>query len=264
MQEQFVQTQDGVQLRVDAGGSGPPVIWLHGLTDSGRDWREVLRHLNDVHSIAVDLRGHGGSSRQGPYDVETMAGDVHAVVNALDLDRPPVVVGHSLGGAVAVGYAGLYPATGVVNVDQRMQLDLFAEHVKPREHELYGPNFHGALKELSHQMGTEALTEAQRAELDAHRDATTPDVVLGIWGPLFETDPASLRELSDSLMSQVQVPYVELYGNEPGEGYRKWLHKLVPHAGIELWEGCGHYVHWVQPERFAARVRSLVERWTGQ
>ncbi len=100
------------RLRVDDGGAGGvPVVFLHGLAGDRTVWKEQLESLRATRrAIAIDLRGHGESSpsASGDYSIPAFVADVVAAVNALELDRF-VLVGHSLGGAVAAGYAGASP-----------------------------------------------------------------------------------------------------------------------------------------------------------
>ena len=98
-------------LAVDDGGRGPPVVFLHSLTGDAAHWQAQLEHLRPRHrAIAVELRGHGGSDAppDGDYTIGSMADDVAAAVDALGLDRF-ALVGHSMGGGVALRYAGLHP-----------------------------------------------------------------------------------------------------------------------------------------------------------
>lgn len=100
------------QLYVDDGGTGGlPVLFVHSFAGSTAHWRAQLAHLrNSRRAVAMDLRGHGRSSSPAAndYAVEAQANDIAAVADALALNRF-VLVGHSMGGAAAVAYAGKYP-----------------------------------------------------------------------------------------------------------------------------------------------------------
>jgi len=101
----------GGELFVQAGGSGPAVVLLHGYVQSGDMWGPLAARLREQHTVIVpDLRGLGRSSRPvRGYDKKTQARDVHAVVETLGFDRA-AVVGHDLGGMVAYAYAAQYRA----------------------------------------------------------------------------------------------------------------------------------------------------------
>lgn len=102
----------GVSLEVaEAGASdGAPVVLLHGLTDSWRSFAPVLPYLSGVRAIAPTQRGHGGSDKPARgYDLADLAEDVDALLDALALARA-VIVGHSMGAAVACELAAARPA----------------------------------------------------------------------------------------------------------------------------------------------------------
>jgi pimeloyl-ACP methyl ester carboxylesterase len=101
----------------DHGGSGTPVLLLHGLGGTLLHWDAVAPLLTGAHRVvAMDLRGHGLSG-DGPWEWEAVLDDVQAVIDHLDLDAP-VLVGHSLGGMVAVQWALHHPdGPGIVNLD---------------------------------------------------------------------------------------------------------------------------------------------------
>lgn len=105
---------------------GRPLLFLHGGSAHARWWDLVARELApSFRGIALDLRGHGESewSADGDYRLDTHAGDVAAVIAALDL-HGVVVVGHSFGGFVAMRYAARRDPrlAGLVIVDSRTRI----------------------------------------------------------------------------------------------------------------------------------------------
>ena len=99
-------------LGIDDGGSGGiPVIFLHSLAGNSSHWDAQLKHLRtNRRAVAFDLRGHGRSQppKNGDYSIESQAGDVEVVSNYLGIERF-VVVGHSVGGTIAIAYASSHP-----------------------------------------------------------------------------------------------------------------------------------------------------------
>jgi pimeloyl-ACP methyl ester carboxylesterase len=106
LRHHFVDVEDGGRIHVVERGQGPPLVLLHGILLSSALWVHQLRDLADHHRvIAVDLRGHG-QSLPGPAGSGTrvMAADVGAVLETLGVEHA-VVVGHSMGGMVALQLA---------------------------------------------------------------------------------------------------------------------------------------------------------------
>jgi pimeloyl-ACP methyl ester carboxylesterase len=88
-----------------------PLVVIHGGRDHARSWDWVARDLRrDHHVIAPDLRGHGDSSwvRGGHYTIHEFVLDIAQLLETLDLG-PVTIIGHSLGGAVAINYTAIYP-----------------------------------------------------------------------------------------------------------------------------------------------------------
>jgi pimeloyl-ACP methyl ester carboxylesterase len=91
-------------------GSGPPLLLIHGIGDSSATWRTVLPHLARKHLvIAPDLLGHGMSAKpRADYSVAAYANGMRDLLGVLGIDRV-TLVGHSLGGGVAMQFAYQFP-----------------------------------------------------------------------------------------------------------------------------------------------------------
>src|SRR6188474_489675 len=91
-------------------GSGPPVVLIHGMVNSSRHWEAVAHRLADNYTvIAPDLLGHGDSAApRGDYSLGAHASGARDLLTALGHDRV-TVVGHALGGGVAMQFAYQFP-----------------------------------------------------------------------------------------------------------------------------------------------------------
>jgi esterase len=98
-----------MQLNYRRQGRGSPVILIHGLFGSLDNLNGLNKALSEhFEVIAVDVRNHGLSPRSPQMDYPAMAGDILALADSLALERP-VLVGHSMGGKIAMMAAGLAP-----------------------------------------------------------------------------------------------------------------------------------------------------------
>lgn len=248
---------DETGLNFETSGEGADVILVHGITEQIGCWAPVTERLALTHRVtAVDLRGHGASQRQGPYDLATMVGDLAAVMAAAGITEPRLV-GHSLGGAVVSAAAGALAVSSVVNVDQSLRLDEFQAQLQAAAPLLRdATTFPSVITALFDEMAGSALAEAERARIESLRSAKQ-DVVLGVWHDVIESDPADLRALVDATASAVTVPYLNIFGIDPGPDYADWFAAAVPSATTTVWADHGHYPHLVDPDRFVAAVREF-------
>jgi esterase len=97
---------------LDWGNPGaPPVVCVHGYTSSAQAFNALARRFHDrYHFVAMDVRGHGESawSPAGAYQYRDQVGDLAAVVDKLGLSRF-TLIGTSMGGIIAMAYAGAHP-----------------------------------------------------------------------------------------------------------------------------------------------------------
>ena len=93
---------NGIQLYYEIHGEGQPLLFIHGLGSSARDWEyQVEEFSRSYQVITFDLRGHGASDKPaGPYSMAMFAADTVGLLGALKIEGPHVV-GLSLGGGVA-------------------------------------------------------------------------------------------------------------------------------------------------------------------
>ena len=119
---------DGLTLHaLEWSSSGVPLLLVHGFGNEAHFWDDLAPALAPYYrTLALDLRGHGDSDwdADGRYDHLSMARDLECFAGALGFTRL-VVVGHSLGGRVALRFAGrnLEKLAGLVLVDSGPELD---------------------------------------------------------------------------------------------------------------------------------------------
>ncbi|HTV95444.1 MAG TPA: alpha/beta hydrolase [Steroidobacteraceae bacterium] len=110
-QKTSVSLGNGVALAyIDMGPrSAPPVVLIHGYTDSARDWAPIAPLLTRFRLIIVDLRGHGASSKPDCcYTRFDFADDIKLLLDRLHIERADII-GHSLGSIAAQTFAELWP-----------------------------------------------------------------------------------------------------------------------------------------------------------
>jgi pimeloyl-ACP methyl ester carboxylesterase len=248
-------THAATKLAFDDEGAGASVVFLHGLTFDRRTWRPIVDRLEGrVRSIVIDLPAHGESG--GSPDFESVAPLVHELVSSLGVESP-VVVGHSMSAGIAGFYAADFPTSGIVFVDSGPEIKPFAELAQRLQPALRSPQFPQVWQPFEESLGLDLIPERTRSLVyEAHK--VDQQVVLGYWGFLLRTDPDDLQKLVDAQVRAIDVPVLGVFGREATPGERERF-GWSPHAELEEWVGDGHFVHLVDPARFAARLLRFVE-----
>ena len=247
------------RLAYDDEGAGTPVVLLHGLTFDRRSWRPIIERLGgSVRSIAVDLPAHGESGG-APVPVEQVPARLHELLVSLEVERP-IVVGHSMSGGLAALYASAYPTRGLVAVDNGPHIRPFAELVRRLEPALRGPGFAQVWPTFENSLGLERIPEPARSLVLATHEVHQ-DVVLAYWEMVLPSDPAELQAWMDTINAKLDVPCLGVFGRPITDGERERFASL-PDVQLEEWAGDGHFVHLVDPGRFATRLHQFVDHCT--
>ena len=257
-------------------GSGPPILLIHGITSSARTWRAVMPALAENHEvIATDLLGHGRSAKpRGDYSLGGYASGLRDLLSILDIGRV-TVVGHSLGGGVAMQFAYQFPDRlgRLVLVDSgglgnevafylRAATLPGAEYVIPvlfsSPTRFAGRTVGSLLGRLGVKAnanvrgmaeGMESLGDPEKRRAFVH---TARSVI----------DPKGQRvDARDRLYLAKDVPTMLIWGEKDrmipiGHGQR--AHEMMPHSRFEVMPGAGHFSHDDDPERFVALLSGFI------
>jgi pimeloyl-ACP methyl ester carboxylesterase len=249
---------DYAQLDYDCQGSGPALLFIHGLTFDRSTWQPIVERLADRFTCAaVDLPGHGGSDGPTPR-LDDIAVALKILLGELGIE-PPVVIGHSMGAVIAGIYAGHHQTRGLVLVDQAPYVRPFATMVHQMEPSLRSENFRAAFEPIRQTIGVELLPEPQRTSVLAGQRIDR-DLVLGYWDEMLSTTADELQARTDRELDAISVPVLGVFGQTVDAASRQHLLGHLPAAEIEEWPGLGHMVHLMEPERFARRLATFANK----
>jgi pimeloyl-ACP methyl ester carboxylesterase len=234
-----------------------PIVLLPGLTFDRHSWAPVTRAVRerdpDRRVVALDLPGHGDSPPQPPHDLPHVAEILHGALDAAGV-RPPLLVGHSMSGALASLYGERFPTSGVVNVDQPPVIAAFAQLVRSLEPELTGADFNRVWRDVFAASFHTKLLPAQARRLVEENSAPSQELVLSYWRLILDQPADVVQALIDASMSHIEqrkVPYLLLLGTEAPPTLLSLLRARVPSAEVVVWPGTGHFPHLARPREFA-------------
>jgi pimeloyl-ACP methyl ester carboxylesterase len=243
----------------DADATGRSFVFLHGLTFDHRMWEPVLQALPESYrAIAFDLPGHGASPRVPQRGLEPVVEAIHEAVAAAELDAP-IVVGHSIGGPLAMIYAATYEAAAVVSVDAPVRAEPFAELLGSLAPQLRGDGFDEVWSRFRASMHAEQLARASRLLLRAG-DVASQEVVLAYQADLLERPLEEFVRWRDEGLERLRAkrtPYLALHANPVDASEQAWLFERLPHAELVVWAVGHHFPHLAQPTRFAGLLTGL-------
>lgn len=230
----------------------PLLLLIHGAGGSHLDWPPELRRVERLGSCAVDLFGHGRSSKPGRPSVDDHANDVMALIEALGLTQI-VLVGHSMGGAVALEIALRKPGVAAALV-------LLASGARLKVNRtllnLVGADYDQAVKLIT------GLAWAQDAPADvvgrgqALMLQCDPDVVE------MDFEACDGFDVMQELAS-VTTPTLVLTGTEDRltpPKYGRFLADNIPNAEFVSVEGAGHMLAQERPEEIAQLIVDFAGR----
>jgi len=256
-------------------GSGPLVVLLHGIAASSATWEHVVPRLTKEHKVlAPDLLGHGESAMPpGDYSLGAYANLLRDLIAALGQERC-TIVGHSLGGGVAMQFAYQYP-------ERCERLVLVSSGGLGREIHpiLRAASLPGAelvlpwLSVVGEQSIALLLKTAGRVGLRGSADLEEtwrsfaalerPEARRTFLNTIRDTiDLQGQRIIAhDRLYLAAEVPTLIVWGQKDPlipVSHAQRTHELIPGSRLEIFPSAGHYPYLEDPERFAAILLDFV------
>lgn len=250
------------------GAEGVPVVLLHGLLGSARNWRFVSAQLaKSCRTYALDLRNHGDSPHTPPFTLADLVADVEAWIeeNLRDVARPVTLLGHSLGGKVAMKLACKRP-----DLVARMIIVDISTEAAPRR---WGPVFSAMLgidlASLKDRKQAEDYLEAHGISDWAMRKFLSSNLAVdesGRWS--WKIGVESLEASAENIVVRVLEPEARFEGpvllvrgalsEYAPLGDVPTMQNHFPSLQVETIPGSGHNVHIDSPHRFLEAVMGFI------
>lgn len=244
-----IDTEAGIRLAYDtARGGDVALLFVHGWCGDRSQFTAQVAHFAPRYTaVCLDLRGHGQSGRPDPatarYDVAALAGDVSAVIGAAGVERP-VVIGHSLGGLVALACAARPELVrAAVLLDPAPILDERVKAVFARAVSAAAADADGSWRRQFAGKLFRRYDVARREEVLAKIAGVPADIAAAGCEAIACFDgAAALRD--------VRVPLLVIHADRPEPG----LGAAGPTAAFGQTVGSGHFLHLQVPDQVNAMI----------
>ena len=251
----YVRT-NGVNLACDDEGSGSPAfVFVHGLACDRSAWRSQFDDLKRDHRcLSVDLRGRGDSTPAFPCDPETAAADLAGIIQVLDLG-PSIIVGHSLGGVVALLLNYRWPelVRGIVMGDTPINAGLGANFGKTAT----AVRAEGSTKPIERLVESFFVADTSHGVRDDVRKVMLgcpADVLAGMMDGC-----AHLPAISTDLVKAAdKKPFMAIWAEKP-LGDPAWLRDTAMFLRQEPIAATGHFFQLEEPAITTALLRAFLD-----
>jgi len=271
------RTIHGYKRAFILAGSGPALLLIHGIGDSADSWLDLIPDLAKDHTvIAPDLLGHGDSDKpRADYSIAAYANAMRDLLAVLDIDRV-TVVGHSLGGGVAMQFAYQFPercerlclvSTGGVAHEVHPLLrfasapnaDLVLPLLGSPGSRLLGRLTLGALKAINTDMGLDADHLIQ--VFDALPDAAARRAFARTLRAAVDWRGQAITMLDRCYLTK-GMPTLLVWGARDAiipVSHAHKAHGAMPGSQLEVFPDTGHFPHKDQSARFLALFREFYD-----
>ena len=244
-------------------GQGTPLVIMHGLFGLSDNWQTLAKYFSQkYHVYLLDLRNHGRSPHSHEFHYDVMVEDLREFITDHQL-QDAVIMGHSMGGKVAMNFALAYPA---------LVSKLIVVDIAPRPYPVH------------HQQMIDGLNTIDIASMSSRNEAETaltvhvpePDVRLFLLKNLY-------RKEDNTFGWRMNLPVIERNIEEVGRettsdapfnkptlfikgGNSRYIQekdmaaiqRLFPQSQVEVIEAAGHWVHAEAPEKFYQTVVNFI------
>jgi pimeloyl-ACP methyl ester carboxylesterase len=259
---------EGVDIAYRAWGDRDDsgIVLVHGGAAHARWWDHIGPLLATGRRVAaIDLSGHGDSGRREKYTLDAWAHEVVAVAEAAGIAAPPIVVGHSMGGFVALRAAGIYGSqlAGIVVIDSPVQ-DITPEDRAARDERAFGPLLIYPNREAAIARFRPIPDQPALPYVRAHVAATSIQPVRGGWSWKFDPAVFGRAQATPALLHhldcRVALFHAE-HGIVPPHTTELMYDKLGRRAPVIEVPAAGHHVMLDYPIALVTGIRTLLSDW---
>lgn len=239
-------------------GTGQPLVILHGLFGSSDNWRSLAKQLaKQAQVITVDLRNHGYSPHSFEQNYQLMADDIVELCDLLGLEKVDII-GHSVGGKVAMAFAQRYQS----RVNKLMIVDIAPRQYESEHNKIFEALLAIDLSQYSKRsdvdkaLSQELPDKAVRQFLLMSLEPTSEDLIWKTNLPaLFENYPQFLEPVCFD--DEITVSSCFIRGGRSfyvQEADKVLIETTFPNSEIYTIEQAGHWVHAEAPREFLTKV----------
>ncbi|MCL3780457.1 alpha/beta fold hydrolase [Prolixibacteraceae bacterium JC049] len=261
------------------GEQGAPLFVLHGLYGCSDNWMSIGRHLAERYQVyLIDLRNHGRSFHDAEHSYDAMVADLAWLIQDLELDKV-TIVGHSMGGKVAMKLAADYPE----KVEQLVVLDIAPKNYMEDSVQTGQYGFHRHL--IRTMLNTDIAEAANLREVDELLQTKIPEQRLRQFlmknvgrntGRKYQwrfnlkaldewldeiVGGVDFRELEDR-MPILNYPVLFVRGGSSAyieKDDEDRIRMIYPEAEIQTIEGAGHWLHAEQPAALVDQLKLFLK-----
>lgn len=258
-----------LNMAFDDVGRGQPVLLIHGFPLNRGMWKPQLEVLSAyARVIAPDLRGHGDTPpTPGPYTMEMLADDCHALLQTLGIKERVIVCGLSMGGYVTLAFYRRHPerVAGLVLVSTRAAAD------SPE-----GKANRDRAVEQAREEGPQAIVAAMLSKmLSPHTYAQNPGLVAEVERIMSKTSLdgmiaalLGMKERADAtdLLGQINIPTLIIHGADDqiiSIKEAESMHRAIKNAQLVILPHAGHLPNLEQSQLFNKTLLEFIGKITG-
>lgn len=252
-----------MKLHYQISGFGQPLLIIHGLFGSSDNWKMLAKQLSEhVQVITVDLRNHGRSPHSVDQDYQIMADDIAELIRDLGIQKVDLI-GHSIGGKVAMTFSHYYPDY----CRKLIVVDIAPKHYLPEHNAIFKAllsldlSLFTKRSEVDKALATSIADKAIRQFLLMNLD-TSGDAI--IWrinlASLFDNYPQLLQAVC--MDQHITVPTCFIKGslsNYIKDEDSQLISSVFSDSEIHTIEQAGHWVHAEQAEAFLVKINEFLD-----
>ena len=254
--ERYINSNDGVPIYFQEAGEGKPaLLFIHGLSPHSDCWRDQINYFSkDYQVIAVDLPGFGKSGQnRTEWTMDSYGDDVESILSKLNLDDV-ILVGHSMGGLVAL--------TAATKIPDKLRCVVLVDILNDINRTLTDDQIEGLISSLKPKIikgNLDSLDVFFNSRQKALRyDSLLPNQIPPFWWDITRSAFRWMRDDAKPTIQEVEVPIYSINADDTPTD-EDAMRQYHPNFKATIIKGTTHYVNWDKPDEFNKALEAIVK-----